>query len=160
ARDTGQPAASGRVRLVQEPQDQEQQWGFLIYEAVYDNGALTDTVEQRRKALTGYVYSPFRIDDFLAPITSAKNYDVDFQIYEGTMSEENFFHGARNNPPPSDPSFTHIDTIPVEGRRWNVNYAIKPSFERGSGRPLLKYTIITGVLLSFLFFAVTRAEVR
>lgn len=160
ARDTGQPAASGRVRLVQEPQDKEQQWGFLIYEAVYDNGAPTDTIEQRRKALAGYVYSPFRIDDFLEPITSVKNYDVDFEIYDGRVAEGNFFHGARDNPPPSDSRFTHLSTIPVEGRTWIVSYAIKPSFERGSSRPLLKYTLITGVFLSFLFFAVTRAEVR
>jgi len=160
ARDTSQPAASGRVRLVQEPQDKQQQWGFLIYEAIYDNGAPTDTIEQRRKALAGYVYSPFRIDDFLAPITSAKNYDVDFKIYEGSVAEENLFHGDRDNPPPSDLRFTHLSTIPVEGRTWLVSYAIKPSFERGSSRPLLKYTLITGVFLSFLFFAVTRAEVR
>ncbi|HEY2963693.1 MAG TPA: CHASE domain-containing protein, partial [Pyrinomonadaceae bacterium] len=160
ARDLGLPAASGRVRLVQEPQDQAQQWGFLIYAPVYQNGAATDTVEERRKALVGYVYSPFRIDDFLAPITSVKSYDVSFQIYDGDMKEENFLHGTRTNPPPADSRFTHVDSIPVEGRTWNVSYEIKPSFERGSSRPLLKYTIITGVLLSFLFFAVTRAEVR
>jgi CHASE1-domain containing sensor protein len=160
ARDTGLPAASGRVRLVQEPQDQAQQWGFLIYDAVYDNGAPTDTVEQRRRALAGYVYSPFRIDDFLAPVTAAKNYDVSFQIYEGSVAEENYFHGPRDNPTPGDSRFTYLATIPVEGRTWMVSYAIKPSFERGSSRPLLKYTLITGVLLSFLFFAVTRAEVR
>src|ERR1043166_8486690 len=50
--------------------------------------------------------------------------------------------------------------IPVAGRTWTVSYAITPSFERGSGRPLLKFTIITGALLSLLFFFVTRAEVR
>jgi signal transduction histidine kinase/CHASE1-domain containing sensor protein/ActR/RegA family two-component response regulator len=160
ARDTGIPAASGRVRLVQEPEDQHQQWGFLIYEAVYENSAATDTVEERRNALVGYIYSPFRIDDFLTPITSAKNYDVSFEIYDGDVKEQNFLYGARTNPPPSDSRFTHVDPIPVEGRTWNVRYAIKPSFERGSSRPLLKYTIITGVLLSLLFFTVTRAEVR
>jgi len=161
ARDTGKPAASGRVRLVQEPDDgQHQQWGFLIYEAVYENGAPTDTVEQRRDALVGYIYSPFRLDDFLTPITSAKNYDVSFQIYDGDINEDNFLYGLSTNPPPSDSHFTNIDSIPVEGRTWKVRYATKPSFEVGSSRPLLKYTIITGVLLSLLFFAVTRAEVR
>jgi signal transduction histidine kinase/CHASE1-domain containing sensor protein/CheY-like chemotaxis protein len=161
ARDSGDPAASGRVRLVQEGEDQTPQWGFLIYLPVYRNGAKTDTVEERRAALRGYVYSPYRIDDFIGSITSAKNYDVSFQIHDGPeRTEETFLHGARNNPPPSDARFTKVDTIPVAGRTWTISYAIKPSFERGSNGPLLKFTIVTGVLLSLLFFAVTRAEVR
>ena len=161
ARDTGKPAASGRVRLVQEPDNQNWQWGFLIYMPVYRNGAPDDTVEQRRAALVGYIYSPYRINDFLAPITSAKNYDVSFQIYDGPdVKEDSFLHGPRDNPTPADVHFTKLETIPVAGRTWTVAYAIKPSFERGVSRPLLRFTIITGGLLSFLFFFVTRAEVR
>jgi len=161
ARDSGEPAASARVRLVQEGDDQSPQWGFLIYTPVYRNGAPTNTVEQRRAALAGYVYSPYRITDFLAPITSAKNYDVSFQIYDGTVtSGEGFLRDSLDSPAPSDPHFERCETIPVAGRTWTVAYGINPSFERGSGRPLLKFTIITGALLSFLFFFVTRAEGR
>src|SRR5690349_1074776 len=161
ARDNAAPAASGRVRLVQEPVDQTPQPGFLIYMPVYRNDAPVATFEQRRAALMRYVYSPYRIDDFLAPITSAKNYDVSFQTYDGNEINENaFLLGPRDNPPPADAHFTRQETIPVAGRTWTVNYAIKPSFERGSSRPLLQFTIITGVLLSLLFFFVTRAEVR
>ena len=161
ARDSGAPAASARVRLVQEGKDQTPQWGFLIYTPVYRNGAPTDTVERRRAALAGYVYSPYRIDDFLAAITLAKNYDVSFQIYDGTVADsEGFLQDSLDSPPPSDPHFARNETIPVAGRTWTVSYAIKPSFERGLGRPLLKFTIITGVLLSLLFFFVTSAEVR
>src|SRR5260370_41051291 len=57
ARDTGLPTASGRVTLVQEI-DAEKQAGFLIYAPVYRNGALTNTLEQRRAALFGFVYAP------------------------------------------------------------------------------------------------------
>ncbi|MCA1627705.1 MAG: CHASE domain-containing protein [Acidobacteria bacterium] len=160
ARDMAAPAASGKVKLVQEPKDQAQQWGFLIYTPVYQNGAPIDTEEQRRRALVGYVYSPYRIDDFLEPITTAKTYDVGLQVFDGREAEENYFYGDRADPPPSDGQFIFTETIPVWGRLWTMRYAIKPSFERGSSRPLLKYTIITGVLLSLLFFFVTRAEVR
>src|SRR5690242_7987425 len=124
ARDNAAPAASGRVRLVQEPVDQTTQPGFLIYMPVYRNDAPIDTIEQRRAALVGYVYSPYRIDDFLAPITSAKNYDVGFQIYDGGgASGEGFLHDSID-PPPSDPRFLHTETIPVAGRTWTISYAI------------------------------------
>jgi signal transduction histidine kinase/CHASE1-domain containing sensor protein len=160
ARDTGEPAASGKVKLVQEPKDQLQQWGFLIYIPVYQNGAPIGSVEQRREALVGYVYSPYRIIDFLEPITSAKTYEVGLEVFEGPEAEENYFYGDRSEPAPIDHHFIFKDTIPVWGRTWTMRYAVKPSFERGSSRPLPKYTIITGVLLSLLFFFVTRAEVR
>jgi signal transduction histidine kinase/CHASE1-domain containing sensor protein len=160
ARDSGTPAASGRVRLVQEPKDEAQQ-GFLIYTPVYRNGAAIDSVEQRRQALVGFVYSPFRIKDFLEPITTAKTYDVDLVVFDGPdAKDEYFFYGDRADPLPPDSHLIFKDTIPVWGRTWTMSYAIKPSFERGSGRPLLKYTIIIGILLSLLFFFVTRAEVR
>jgi signal transduction histidine kinase/CHASE1-domain containing sensor protein/ActR/RegA family two-component response regulator len=161
ARDTGEPAASGRVHLVQEPDGAGKQWGFLIYTPVYRNGASINTVEERRNALIGWIYSPYRIDDFLAPITSAKNYDVALQVYDGTeINNDNLLHGVAENLPSAKGNFTERNTLDVAGRTWTLNYIVKPSFERGSSRPLLKYTIIIGVLLSFLFFAATRAEVR
>ena len=158
ARDTGAPAASGRVRLIQEP-DNEEQAGFLIYAPVYKNGAPINSVDERRKALVGYVYSPYRIDDFLGPITKNTG-DVSLQVYDTEIKDANFLQGARDEPPPSDRRFTTTDQLNVAGRVWKMSYAIRPSFERGSSQPLSKYTIIVGILLSFLFFAVTRAEVR
>src|SRR5205807_1804103 len=64
ARDIGMPVVSGRVTLVQEI-DEPKQAGFLIYQPAYRNGASTDTVEARRAALIGFVYSPFRAGDLL-----------------------------------------------------------------------------------------------
>ena len=158
ARDTGLPAASGRVRLIQEP-DNEEQPGFLIYAPVYRNGASLGSVEERRQALVGYVYSPYRIDNFLGPITSARS-DVTLQVYDGNeLKGAVFLHGTPAGPPPNDLRFTTSDTLDVAGRVWTLSYAVTPSFELGSSRPLLKYTIIVGVLLSFLFFALTRAEI-
>src|ERR1044072_418797 len=71
ARDSGKPTASGRVQLVQEQDvaDPDKQAGFLIYVPVYRKKVPLESVEDRRKALLGFVYSPFRVDDFLAPIT-------------------------------------------------------------------------------------------
>lgn len=159
ARDTGLPAASGRVRLVQEPDNEEKQPGFLIYAPVYRNGASLNSVDERRQALAGYVYGPYRIDDFLGPITSARN-DVTVQVYDGNeVKGAAFLHGTPDGPPPADLRFTKTDTLDVAGRVWTLSYAVTPAFERGSSRPLLKYTIIVGVLISFLFFALTRAEI-
>ena len=158
ARDSGNPTASAKVELIQEQFLEGNQKGFLIYAPVYRKGAEIDTVEQRRRALLGFVYSPYRIDDFLAPVTKEKNYDVSFQVYDGEAKPDNLLSAAWTDVP-SEPLFHDTKKLDFADHTWMVTYATKPSFERYSGRSLLKYTVILGGLLSFLFFAVTRAEI-
>src|SRR5215212_373706 len=160
ARDTGTPTASGRVELIQEQGIQHKQAGFLIYTPVYQKNGPISTEAERRKALLGFVYSPYRVDDFLAPVANEKHYDVAFQVYDGTEPNPENLLTLTPSEAASEPSFLRLSKEDVAGRTWTVAYATKPSFENGSGRSLLKYTIIIGVLLSLLFCAVTRAEIR
>ena len=74
------PTASGRVILIQ-----EQAEGFLIYMPVYRKGAQVDTESERRQALIGFVYSPFRGGEFLAEVNRSKD-DVSFQVYDGAVT--------------------------------------------------------------------------
>jgi signal transduction histidine kinase/CHASE1-domain containing sensor protein len=159
ARDTGNPTASGRVTLVQERNVSHKQAGFLIYVPVYRKNVPLDTETQRREALIGYVYSPFRVDDFLAPITVEKN-DISFQVYDGAEIEPANLMSALTTDTPKEPLFSINQPLPVAGRTWTLAYATKPSFENSSSRSLPKYTIIIGALLTILFFALTRAEIR
>lgn len=158
ARDTGTPTASGRVVLVQEPETQKQS-GFLIYAPVYRNNADVSTVQARRKALRGFVYSPFRIDDFLGPIFADKNFDVSFKIYDGDqLKPENLLHDSA--PEAGPPHYVQVNTLEFADRTWTLVYATKPSFDLGSSSTFLPYMFAAGLLLSWLFFAVTRAEVH
>ena len=70
ARDTGGPAASGRVTLIQESTDPQNSQAGFIYAPVYRKDANISDQGDLRNALLGFVYSPYRIDDFLAPITA------------------------------------------------------------------------------------------
>src|ERR1044072_5932205 len=157
ARDSGKPTASGRVQLVQEKDvpDPEKQSGFLIYVPIYRKNVPLESVEDRRKALLGYVYSPFRVDDFLAPITTEKKYDVSFQVYDSAD-----LLSAASNEAFEEPLFFDTKTLSVAGRTWTLAYVTKPSFAQRSSRSLLKYTLVAGALLSLLFAAATRAEIR
>ena len=160
ARDTGTPTASGKVTLVQERGFHSQQSGFLIYAPVYRKNASLSTVSERRDALLGYVYSPFRIDDFLAPITAQKNYHITFQVYDGTETKPDTLLSTATGDASKEPLFAEALPQEVAGHTWTLVYATKPSFDENSSRSLLKYTVILGVLLSLLFFVVTRSEIR
>jgi PAS domain S-box-containing protein len=158
ARDEGVPIASGRVTLVQEP-DSPQQAGFLIYAPVYKNGANVSTVEERRNALVGFVYSPFRVNDFLTPAIADKTSDISLSIYDGTeiKTEALLLNSLPHET--ETPLFSKTDTQQVGGHIWTLVYGTRPAFATGSSRNFLPYTFAAGVLLSLLFFAVTRAEV-
>lgn len=162
ARDTGNPTASGKVTLVQEPLDNRQQAGFLIYAPVYQKNAPLNTESERRQALLGFIYSPFRVDDFLNAILAGTHYDVDFEVYDTSEIRSDTRLRALSSAVANDEWHSHsmVQPLDVGNRTWTLIYKSKPSFETGSNRPFLPYTFTTGILLSLLFFAVTRAEVR
>jgi len=66
-RDTGEASTSGIITLVQETSIDVQR-GFLTYLPLYRNGMPVDTVDQRREAIVGWVYSPFRMGDLMKGI--------------------------------------------------------------------------------------------
>jgi signal transduction histidine kinase/CHASE1-domain containing sensor protein len=163
ARDTGAPAASGRVVLVQEDEQapSERQPGFLIYAPVYRHDMQISNKADLRNALLGFVYSPYRIDDFLSPVTLRKQYDVSFRVYDGAeQNSQNLLYDSGDADASHKSRFTIAHPENVAERTWTIAFATKPSFEAASNQPYLKYTLIVGTLLSLLFFAVSRAQVR
>src|SRR5215813_10016317 len=141
ARDIGVPRASGKVTLIQEI-DTNKQSGFLIFAPVYRNGAKTSTVDERRAALQGFVYSPFRTDDLLETILKGKKFDIDVQIYDGPVSDNTLLHRSDTSPllnNSGSPHFIAITTIDVAGRPWTLSYATNAAFDSASDTAYLPY---------------------
>jgi PAS domain S-box-containing protein len=86
ARDKNKVILSGKVTLIQESAENAQA-GTLMYAPVYQKNRPLDTVEQRRAALSGWVYSPFRMSDLLdklVPDVDGKTAaQVHFRVYDG-----------------------------------------------------------------------------
>ena len=130
----------------------EEQPGFLIYAPVYRNGAATNSVGRaaesaRRLRLQSLSHQRFsRSDHCGRRMTSV------FRFTTATKLKTRTFCTAILTSVAERFSFYSNEKLDVAGRTWTLSYATRPSFERGSSRPLLKYTIIIGVLLSLLFF--------
>src|SRR5690606_2509369 len=98
ARDTGEAVLSGRVQLVQET-GSDVQAGTLMYFPVYLPGRTTETLKQRREALMGWTYSPFRMSDLIASALSAwqnqLGRDWQLALYDGeNPTQENLLFGT------------------------------------------------------------------
>lgn len=129
ARDTAGPAVSGRVTLIQEI-DPLKQPGFLIYVPVWANVLAPATVEERRAALRGYAYSPFRSWDLFASIAGEQSDGAaTFEVYDGPTATPaaRLFGGAPDGK--RRPQFTSHRTISVAGRTWTIVSSSTPAFE-------------------------------
>jgi signal transduction histidine kinase/ActR/RegA family two-component response regulator len=159
ARDTGQPTATGRVRLVQETEGRKQS-GFLIYVPVYRRGSPLATAEDRREALEGFVYAPFRADDLLRGALGSGNPNLAVEVYAGAPSLRNLLH--RSHPAwvvGPDPRLTSTERFEVAGSPWTVVYSSLPVFDAGSARDQVWILLLLGLLASAALFAVNRAQI-
>nr|WP_181919422.1 CHASE domain-containing protein [Alkalilimnicola ehrlichii] len=153
AADTGDSALSGRVTLVQET-DEDIQAGFLLYLPVYAGGGVPDTVEQRRRDLIGWIYSPFRMNDLMQGLLGATRSEVRLRIYDGLgRSEQTLMfdsHPERNDRALAGLSRT--SALLIDGHRWTVELTALPEFaQAGWWRPGLVLT--AGFILTLSVFA-------
>ncbi|MGP1393909.1 MAG: CHASE domain-containing sensor histidine kinase [Inquilinaceae bacterium] len=164
ARDSGQAAVSGAVTLVQETETDVQR-GFLMYLPVYRSGAPTDTVQQRRDALIGYVYSPFRMADLMRGILGVGRQNISYRIFDdGKATDDGLLYASGDGnaaEPWSDrPAFQSSEVLTTGGRQWLLQFEADsdyvPLAERG--QPL--FIVAGGLLIDFLVFAVIGAIYR
>ncbi len=163
ARDTGQAALSGKVKLVQEI-GPDRQRGFLIYLPFYRGGAPPPTEGERRAALEGFVYAPFRADDVLASVfTTREAPRAAFRIYDGPITApEALLHDSRRVGivPVARPRYTAERQIEVAGRVWTVVFSETPLFRSVTVHGVEWYIGLLCVGLSLLVFVFIREQER
>lgn len=154
ARDTGRVSISGRVRLVQEIKGKVQA-GFLMYLPYYKGAGPFDTVEKRRAASKGFVYSPFRMDDLMKGILGLGLPNVHLQIFDGkTTTPDSLMYNSAPESTHAAPIFADTLELLMGQHYWTVKITSLPPFETLLD-PVKSYaTLFAGVLTSLLFFGV------
>ena len=127
ARDNDETVLTGKVALVQE-NGQDVQAGTLMYAPVYRMGSPRATIAERRAAILGWVYSPYRMNDLMQGVLGgwADREKVDLKIYDGgTSSRESLLYdsrrGEKDNPPRAF-RLTRLIAIDVAGRKWLLSF--------------------------------------
>jgi signal transduction histidine kinase len=164
ARDDGRRAATGKLTLRQEIDDQKQA-GFLIFLPIYRGHFTPETVEERREKLSGFIYAPFRADDLLRGIINPEEIgELDFKVYDGdqTNPEAEMHDTKRARGATEDrfaPRFRTKQKIDVAGHNWTIEFVERADSSRLSSNWLSFYVLLGGVLISFVLFAVTRSQI-
>lgn len=148
--DSGKAAFSGGVKLVQEI-DSDIQQGVLMYIPYYRPGAPIDTVEARRKALIGYVYSPFRIKDLMDGILHNQAH-LTFKIDD--VSERSRKTVLYNSDKISYhiPKYHYTENLTFDGRTWQFSFSSTQTFDAAvkSNNPI--FLAIGGLIFNLILF--------
>ncbi len=158
ARDSGLATISGKVKLLQET-GTDVQAGFLMYLPNYARNMPLDTVEQRRRALLGYVYSPLRMNNLMQGVLGrlADTHDIDIEIYDGrTPSSDTLMYDVDSSMTGQDnrmhKQFIDIRHLQSKGREWTLVFSSTPLFESGIDHSRPVYVAVTGIAISLLLF--------
>jgi sigma-B regulation protein RsbU (phosphoserine phosphatase) len=159
ARDTGRTEVSGKVTLVQDS-DEGVQAGFLMYLPDYAPGARLSTVAQRREALRGYVFSPFRMNDFMQGLALKSISGVGLEVHDGlTPSADALMFRSkalREQPlPQRGPMFRSERSLFIFGHDWRLSFQSLPDFEAGVDRTVPRMVLTGGLSTSLLLSIIT-----
>jgi len=145
---SGQAVMSGKVTLVQET-DSDVQAGFLTYLPHFKNGVDPTTEEERKSELIGWVYSPFRMNDFMEGILGQSDTRVSIRVFDGvTKDEENLMFFSRSGV--AGATFSRDLAIPLRGQTWLVEVSSLPAFENSLDHALSWSILAAGLLVTLL----------
>ncbi|HLY97462.1 MAG TPA: CHASE domain-containing protein, partial [Candidatus Angelobacter sp.] len=163
ARDNGQASVSGKVTLLQET-DADAQAGFLMYLPVYRKGMPAGTVTERRSALLGYVYSPFRVNNLMQGVIHEESPLTTFAIFSGktTLPESLMYRDTafRKLPREYRPALMETSQLEFGGQVWTLRFVSLPALDalvRERQNPVI---IPAGILIGLLLFGLAHLLMR
>jgi len=120
ARDSGNIAISGKIRLVFET-EKDRQAGFVMFLPVYKHDAPHATVAERRANIIGWICSVFRADDLMNGILGELTGEIDIEIYDGKeVSDKTMMYDSIPAIPHPNPRFQSFQSIRIANHTWTI----------------------------------------
>ncbi|WP_342115225.1 sensor domain-containing diguanylate cyclase [Pseudoduganella sp. OTU4001] len=125
ARDSGLPTMTGKILLKQEVSDPVQA-GFIVALPIYHNGQGRYTLAQRRNALKGWVYAPFRMGDVMAALGHDVLRGLDVEIYDGDDLNDSTRMFDSSSRVAGEAAHRTVKRLSLAGRRWTLQVSALP----------------------------------
>ena len=124
----------GEFEAGEKPEDKPP--GFVMYMPIYEADRTLETVEQRRAALRGFVFAPFRVHDLMAGILGNNKQSICFAVFDGAdETEAALLHDTAADTPGKLASivsdYRQSVLIDIAGRTWTISAPWPPT---GSSR--------------------------
>lgn len=171
ARDENAAALTGKVILVQET-DEDVQAGTLMYLPIYRQDMSLATVEERRAALVGWVYSPYRMRDLMRGILGdwerARDQRLRLEVFDGdgAAPESLLYDSGAEGAAAVQAADGLVVQRPIlsAGRQWTLRFLRTGErfalFDDLRARIVLPAGSIVSLLLAGLFFSLQNTRVK
>lgn len=153
ARDSGKPSISGKVVLAGETKDAVP--GFLYYFPIYARDRSIATLDDRRRAIIGFIVCPLRMPDLMEGLISSERDVVDVEIYDGPApSEAGLLHDdddvrrALRKGERSVPWLQH--ELRFGGHVWTAYFEATPAFMTSVESSGPRWLLLAGLLMSII----------
>lgn len=164
ARDTGEPTMTQQVTLVQETSI-DLQPGFLIFAPLYNKKMPVSNLEERRRALIGYISGVFRTTNFfdqlmLSVVPNVQS--IKLEIYDGdTIDPNQLFYSYSSSEKKEVDIFkgeTKFKTVAIEvaNRKWLARILTPDVRPVVFEKDLQWFLLIVGLLISLLLYVVSK----
>ena len=157
-------ALSAKVTLVQET-GQGDQAGALMYAPVYRQGLPIETIQQRRTAIVGWVFSPYRMTNLMRGILRGwdgklSGQELRLQVYDGNqLSAATMLYDGPGEAGQAFPAtgVSRLSPLDFAGHRWTLRVtqldALRAGASYGRHWPVLIGGIVISLLSSGLVFS-------
>ena len=162
ARDSGRPALSGKVTLVQET-DKDMQAGTLLYVPIHRKPSASSPTASRE--LIGWAYSPLRMKQLMTGILERDNPELSRRmtvaVYDGETADANALLFANDGSAAADPAgFSQTRVIVVAGQPWTVTARALLGASAKEGLAREDIVLIAGLAISMLLAALVAITTR
>ena len=158
AMNTGQPALTGKIVLVQ---DGKQSPGFAYFLPVYRHGAEPVTPAQHQAALIGLLYSPMVASELFSGLVDVADQTLRIEVLDGNTlaPHSSLFDSGSSGPSPAAespegfaalPVLSVVRPIAVGGRTLSLRVSSTPIFYATQDRSSLALASLAGALASLL----------
>jgi PAS domain S-box-containing protein len=151
ARDSGEAALTGPLKLKQET-EKDVQTGVLLYLPVFRLNAPLSTLEERREAMLGTVSGSFRMVDLMHGILGSNAAQFEIELVDPEDADNPLL--ARNGALSHTPRFEARRQLDIYGRAWQLRVRSTAAYEAtvsNGGLPIgLGAGLLAALLLSLL----------
>jgi len=162
AHDSGATVATGRIRLLQEPGEQ---WGILLLQPVYRDGAALNDAESRRRALQGFAAGVLRMSSIVQaamPVADRHDMSLRFLDESAPQSERTLYQINANIATPAAEALRFDDVFEAAGRSYRIVALPTPAY-LAAHPALVAWSVLAASLVfcalleAFLLFVTGRA---
>lgn len=125
--------------------------GVYAYYPVYSAGLPISTAEERRAAVTGYIYMPFIADDLFEGIFKGEDESFNVEVYSGDdSSEANLLYRRYESDKQGPYRYVRSGSIRMNNQTWNIIYSARLDIVPEAIRTRPNSIAIGGIVFSLL----------